>query len=141
MEIYTFDMSFGTDLKAWRKKAGLTQEELSDASGVSVPYISNLERDISHNTRSGKPKASEAVCEKFARVLGVDPEVVKASAGHATPIDDPMIRAIVDIARKSTYNEGFSEDERAEFQEDVESTIARTVQRILARRKRDLTSE
>lgn len=136
MEIYTFDMSFGSDLKAWRKKAGLTQQELSEAAGVSVPYISNLERDFSANTRSGKPKASEVICEKFSRVLNVSLDDVLRAAGHAVKIDNPMIQDLLDTARTNTINEPFTDDERAEFREEMEYQISKAIERILARRNK-----
>lgn len=74
-------MSFGLDLKRWRKHAGMTQEQLAIAAGVSVPYISNLERDFSANTRSGKPRASEELCAKLAKALRIDEDDIRESAG------------------------------------------------------------
>lgn len=76
-------MHFGQRLKDWRKKAYLTQEDLARAAGVSVPYVSNLERDFSANTRSGKPRPSEDLCERFAKALGVAEDDVRIAAGYA----------------------------------------------------------
>lgn len=59
----------------------MTQEDLAEASGLSVPYISNLEREVSANTRSGKPRASEKACGKLARALGVPEDQVRREAG------------------------------------------------------------
>lgn len=61
----------------------MRQEDLAIAAGVSIPYISNLERDFSANTRSGKPRASEEMCKKLSRALGVTLDEVRVSAGYA----------------------------------------------------------
>jgi len=55
----------------------LTQEELAAAVGVNVSYISNLERDFSANTKSGKPRAGEDLCAKLSKVLGVDEDIIR----------------------------------------------------------------
>jgi transcriptional regulator with XRE-family HTH domain len=76
-------VSFGDNLRLWRKRAGMTQTELAKASGVNVSYISNLERDFSANTRSGRPRASEALCERFSKILNVPLDMILLEAGHA----------------------------------------------------------
>jgi transcriptional regulator with XRE-family HTH domain len=38
-------MTTGELLKAWREKAGLTQEEFAEVAGVSRGYVGNYERD------------------------------------------------------------------------------------------------
>ena len=54
---------FGTRLQTLRQKAGVTQEKLADAMGLTVESISNMERGI-HG-----PKFDNI--EKIAKVLGV----------------------------------------------------------------------
>jgi predicted ATPase/DNA-binding XRE family transcriptional regulator len=44
--------TFGLLVKRYRVAAGLTQEELAERSGLSVPSISNLERGVLHRPRS-----------------------------------------------------------------------------------------
>lgn len=51
-------------LKTWREFRGLTQHQLADRAGVSVPFISQLE--------AGKRKSSVGVLVKFATILKVD---------------------------------------------------------------------
>lgn len=75
--------SFGEKLRAWRKQRGLTQEQLAKAAGLNVSYVSNLERDFSANTRSGKPRPSADLCERLARVLHVDIDDALLAAGYA----------------------------------------------------------
>ena len=43
--------TFGQLVKQRRLAAGLTQEELAERSGLSVPSISNLERGVAHTPR------------------------------------------------------------------------------------------
>lgn len=51
-------------LKIWREYRGLTQQALADASGISKPYLSQLE--------NGARTASVKVLGKLARKLAVD---------------------------------------------------------------------
>lgn len=81
------NMTFGDSLRKWRYDARLTQEGLAKKAGVSVPYISNLERDFSANTRSGKaPRPSEELCTASAKALGVKEDEVRLAAGYAPSI-------------------------------------------------------
>jgi transcriptional regulator with XRE-family HTH domain len=75
-------MPIGTKLKAWRESARMTQKELAAAAGVSVAYISNLERNISYNTRSGTPRISEDLCARFAKALDLSEDEVREEAGY-----------------------------------------------------------
>lgn len=75
-------MTFGVNLKKWRKAAGMTQPELAEAVDVNVSYISNLERNFSAN-KSGKPQPSRALCKRLARVLGINESEVMLAAGYA----------------------------------------------------------
>ncbi|MFI7470145.1 tetratricopeptide repeat protein [Nonomuraea sp. NPDC049646] len=69
--------SFGSLLRSRRQAAGLTIEELSDASGVSVRAISDMERGIS---RSPQRRTVEALAE-------------------ALPLDDAQRAALAQAAR------------------------------------------
>lgn len=75
-------MPIGEKLKLWRETARMTQKELADAAGVSVAYISNLERNISYNTRSGTPRVSEDLCRRFAEALQLPEDEVREAAGY-----------------------------------------------------------
>ncbi len=50
-------------VRAWREHRGLTQERLAAASGVSKPYVSQIE--------SGRRSGSTNTLRKLARALGV----------------------------------------------------------------------
>ena len=56
--------SQGAKLRAWREQGGLTQQQVADALGTSVSYVSRLERDIHSPTVT-------ALC-RIAAALGVD---------------------------------------------------------------------
>jgi transcriptional regulator with XRE-family HTH domain len=41
-----FLLGFGSHLRSLRTKAGMTQEELADKSGIHVTYLSGVERGL-----------------------------------------------------------------------------------------------
>jgi DNA-binding XRE family transcriptional regulator len=55
-------------IKVWRKFRGMSQLELAETTGISVPYLSQLE--------NGKRKGSIEVLSKIAGVLRVDLESI-----------------------------------------------------------------
>ena len=50
-------------VRAWREHRGLTQEQLAEASGVSKPFVSQIE--------GGKRTGSASTLARLARALGV----------------------------------------------------------------------
>lgn len=129
-------MAFGDQLYRWRKAKGLTQQELALAAGVNVSYISNLERDFSANTRSGKPRPSEALCEKFAKVLDVDLSDVREAAGYSA-LGDVASFEIGERAQVKLADKNLSVEEQREIAEE----LALAYEVILARRKRRATQD
>jgi XRE family transcriptional regulator of biofilm formation len=59
----------GNNISALRKQRGLTLSELSERTGVSKSYLSNIERNLKQNP-------SIHVVEKIANVLKVDLKVL-----------------------------------------------------------------
>lgn len=55
--------NFGKRLKTLRRQAGLTQEELAEATEISVDFISLVERGINSPSFDN--------LEKLAKILGV----------------------------------------------------------------------
>jgi transcriptional regulator with XRE-family HTH domain len=110
-------MAFGEYLFRWRKAKGLTQQELAVAVGVNVSYISNLERDFSANTKSGKPRPSEDLCKRIARVLEVNLDEVRELAGYAPSASDAIRLDIDENVRVSMlHGKKLSIAERERFQ-------------------------
>lgn len=66
MKIYDSDM-FGQALKQRRKEMNYTQSEISDLTGFSVSFISDLE--------NGKPTAEIGKAIYLANVLGLDIDI------------------------------------------------------------------
>ena len=60
----TDSKTFGTAIRTRRKNLGLTQTALSDFTGCSVTFISDLER--------GKPTAELDKAIRLANLLGLD---------------------------------------------------------------------
>jgi len=135
-------MSFGSKLKQWRKAKGMTQEELALAVGVNVSYISNLERDFSATTKSGKPKASEGLTDRFAKVLGVDNDEMRLAAGHAPKNNSEVLELayrLADSVMASGYNEldeQSQEDFLADMQTIAESMLKRRTQEQEKKRRK-----
>jgi DNA-binding XRE family transcriptional regulator len=50
-------------VRAWREARGLTQQQLAEAAGISIPYLSQIE--------AGKRKGSANVLAALARALRV----------------------------------------------------------------------
>ena len=67
-------MTFGTELKEQRRKAGISQRDLANKIGLDFSYISKLEND-----RLPPPSAETilAIC----KVLELPPETLLAEAG------------------------------------------------------------
>jgi DNA-binding XRE family transcriptional regulator len=53
----------GHPVRVWREHRGLTQQQLAEAAGISVPYLSQIE--------SGKRRGSAKVLAAIARELGL----------------------------------------------------------------------
>lgn len=71
---------FGTILRDLRTARGLSQEELAFRAGMSVPYLSDLER--------GRSNPSLAMVVDLARALATHPSVMLAGLvieGDAEP--------------------------------------------------------
>lgn len=62
------DRSFGKILKEFRKKSGLTQEELSEQLGISLKYISRIE--------NGNNGVKTQTLIKYMNILGITPNTI-----------------------------------------------------------------
>ncbi len=56
----------GNPIRAWREHRGLSRKQLAEASGLSAPYLSQIE--------SGKRKASPEALAAIAKELGLSPD-------------------------------------------------------------------
>jgi DNA-binding XRE family transcriptional regulator len=53
----------GSPVRVWREHRGMTQQQLAEAVGISVPYLSQIE--------SGKRRGSTEVLSAIAKALGL----------------------------------------------------------------------
>ncbi len=58
-------------IKVWREYRGLTQQQLAEAAGISIPYLSQLE--------TGKRKGSTEVLIVIAKALKLSLDAILAS--------------------------------------------------------------
>lgn len=75
------DMDLGSYLRARRKAAGLTQQELADAIGMTKSFVSQLERGV----RKGNRADSADTLVAIAKALNADPGTILSRAGHEPP--------------------------------------------------------
>jgi transcriptional regulator with XRE-family HTH domain len=142
-------MSFGKWLLETRKKAGLTQEQLAERSGLSPSYISALERQ-EPNTRAGEPRMPrpESV-NRIARALNASSDEARAAAGYAPLIIPPFPKKPKNLAEflEQLESMGFEQfdfaadhDAFANFTEDdfeeLRERIAADVNLMIRRKKK-----
>ncbi|KQO38902.1 helix-turn-helix domain-containing protein [Aeromicrobium sp. Leaf245] len=70
------DSSFGRVLAEFRKRQGMSRSQLAERSGLSYPYVSQLE--------TGLRKPSRKAAAQLAEALGIEPMALEA----ALPPDD-----------------------------------------------------
>jgi transcriptional regulator with XRE-family HTH domain len=70
------DSSFGRVLAEFRKRQGMSRSQLAERSGLSYPYVSQLE--------TGLRKPSRKAAAQLAEALGIEPLALEA----ALPPDD-----------------------------------------------------
>ena len=91
--------SFGALLRSYRDVTGLTQEELAQKAGLSVPTISNLERGRSQTPYRATVRRLAGALELsgeeragfLAAALGTTPEPAARSDGPATSTGRPVV--------------------------------------------------
>lgn len=66
--------SLGQRIKKERLAQGLTQRELADSAGITVPYVSKIE--------AGKETPTEEKIAKIAEALGLDADELTLAAGR-----------------------------------------------------------
>ncbi|TSE00153.1 helix-turn-helix transcriptional regulator [Skermania sp. ID1734] len=74
LEWRTYGLSLAHRLKLLRGLRGMSQEKLSEVSGIHRNQVSNLERNVSRDEGSADPRLSTIF--KLARALDVPPEVL-----------------------------------------------------------------
>ena len=68
MSLVSITVQFGRNLRAYRVRRGISQEELGEISGLHRTYISGLERGIRN--------PSIAIVAQLADALGIEPAVL-----------------------------------------------------------------
>ena len=118
-------MEFGAKLKAYRGRAGMSQNALARASGLNPASINRLE--------SGERSPSNrTVVEQICDALGLSPterDDLLASAGHLpdvyarVPPSDPTLLGVAQVLADSQLTEA----DREEFRSVIESLSRRWI--------------
>jgi len=96
-------------LKAYRKRHGLSQELFVEKTGISLPLVSELERGIANPTLQTLEKLSDAMGMSVAELLDVDATLTDAAHirekinGSLEGLDAEKLRVIaslLDITQK-----------------------------------------
>ncbi|MBI5627593.1 MAG: helix-turn-helix transcriptional regulator [Candidatus Rokubacteria bacterium] len=82
----------GQRIRQLRQSEGLKQDELAQQSGISVSFISMIER-------GDRSPALETLCD-LAEALGVPPHELLVPPDAARAPNDPMLKPIADLVRK-----------------------------------------
>lgn len=80
-------------IRLWRKRHGLTQAELASQSGISVSFISMIER--------GERSPSYETLVQVAKALDISLSELFRSAAETTPTDEGYYRKLTDFARSA----------------------------------------
>lgn len=67
-------MSTGENVRYFRKMAGMTQDKLAQAAGVSRPHLSNIERGINNADSAWLKKVAAALGVNYVDLLGESDE-------------------------------------------------------------------
>ncbi len=103
-------------IKQLRKAYGMTQKELADATGISLPAI------IAYENRKREPNSKNmAVLEHFFHVSGA---YLRGESGDKTEIvlsDDPIAEVSASMKQIQTYIHRESEENRMVYQQILET--------------------
>ncbi len=81
-------LSFGEQLRRWRKKKGFSQRELARQAGIDFTYVSKVENDV-----PGFERPSEEALTRLADALDVDADEMITRAGR---VPSDVRRILVD---------------------------------------------
>ncbi|MDO5512662.1 helix-turn-helix domain-containing protein [Corynebacterium sp.] len=76
----SFGLRLGRNLRAVRRKRGLTQDDLAALTGLARNTISNIERNLGNADTPGDPQLSNLY--RLARALDVPPAVLLPAGGE-----------------------------------------------------------
>jgi DNA-binding Xre family transcriptional regulator len=120
----------GHAIKVLRTERQMERKDLADASGVSYPYLSEIE--------NGRKRASTQALESIAQALGVRPHQLLAwaeartlSAERGRPEAPAMMAASAPMPSRSPMPGGFRQEAIAELVGLIEQLSAQAVERVL----------
>ncbi|MBL4820886.1 MAG: helix-turn-helix transcriptional regulator [Gammaproteobacteria bacterium] len=104
-------MSFGENVKQFRRDKGLTQGELSDLCGIKTGHISKIENDKAEPSLSTVYKLLKALeCSPNALLLSTEEHGMSAAMAtvleRAEKLDENRKRSLVDVIDHFCIAEG-----------------------------------
>jgi transcriptional regulator with XRE-family HTH domain len=121
---------FGVWLREKRKARDWTQEELGKKAGISISYVSTLERNQPHSITGTELRPALDKVDAIARALGVPLAEARLAAGYAPPITAEQVRTLANQLAEKVMAAGLDdlqdEELREAFMRDMQ-TIAESM--------------
>ena len=92
---------WGARLRARRIALGMTLAEVAEVSGLSLPYVSNLERGHGNPTLDALRSLAQALKQPLTDILGSEASEASFDAGEIFLADAP--RSLVEFTRSDRF--------------------------------------
>lgn len=87
------EKQLGKNIRAVRKKRGLTQDALAELSGFSLQHVGDIERGTANPTLSCLLKLADVMSASLADFFGTEPE--------KEPTEEEMRQTLLDFIQKA----------------------------------------
>lgn len=130
-------MTFGQWLRLKREEKGLTQMDIARRAGVSMSYISTIERGERHRITGAPSAPSRDIVINIAKALGVDEAEALTRAGY-TPEDPKAIDIMQrDDIRIALFTGSIPPEELDEFRRAIEIAVRVAEEKIREKKQKD----
>lgn len=130
-------MTFGQWVRLKREEKGLTQMHVARRAGVSMSYISTIERGERHRITGAPSAPSRDIVINIAKALGVDEAEALTRAGY-TPEDPKAIDIMQrDDIRIALFTGSIPPEELDEFRRAIEIAVRVAEEKIREKKEKD----
>lgn len=130
-------MTFGQWVRLKREEKGLTQMDVARRAGVSMSYISTIERGERHRITGAPSAPSRDIIINIAKALGADEAEALMRAGY-TPEDPKAIDIMQrDDIRIALFTGSIPPEELDEFRRAIEIAVRVAEEKIREKKEKD----